>query len=172
MPATFTPQPLTAAAFAPFGAVVAARPNSTQPAPLIINSGNTERFNALAEVELSDPDDRAIISIFRGQPRQLPLQIELLEKHPLGSQCFYPLSGEPYLVLVAPGGDTPDLDGLQLFLAQPDQGVQYARNTWHHPLLALHKACDFLVVDRDGAGANCDEYFIPEADQLAIDLGR
>ena len=163
---TLQPQALTAATFAPYGAIVQAG-NQT---PIIINEGNTERFHAMAEVELAEAADKAVISIFSGQPRTMPMTIKMLERHPLGSQFFQPLSNEPYLVLVAPGAEVPDLDQLTLFLAQPNQGVQYSRNTWHHPLLALNKPCDFLVVDREGDGDNLEEFFFPGDIQVEIQL--
>jgi ureidoglycolate lyase len=81
----------------------------------------------------------------------------MMERHPLGSQAFVPLSGKPYLVVVAPAGDPPDVAALRVFLARGDQGVNYAPGVWHHPLLALDAVCDFLVVDRSGTTPNCDE---------------
>ena len=43
--------------------------------------------------------------------------------------------------------------------------MNYARGTWHHPLLALQAVRDFLVVDRGGAArdANRDEYPLTDA---------
>lgn len=160
------PETLTADAFAPFGSVVEAGIQT----PMMINGGNTERFHALARVQLGREDDEAIISIFRGQPRQLPMRIEMLERHPLGSQHFQPLGDSPYLVLVAAGDSQPRPDELRLFLAEPHQGVQYHRNTWHHPLLALDQPCDFLVVDRDGEGENCEEIWFPDEYEITLSL--
>jgi ureidoglycolate lyase len=170
MKLALTPQPLTAAAFAPFGDIIAVDERE----PIVINGGNTLRYDALARVALGLPGDFAAISLFRAMPRKLPMTISMLERHPLGSQAFHPLSGYPYLVLVAlPGnhaGNYPDPDlcyldpdpqTLQLFLASAAQGVNYARDTWHHPLLALSTTCDFLVVDRKGQGQNCIEFVFP-----------
>jgi ureidoglycolate lyase len=81
----------------------------------------------------------------------------MLERHPLGSQAFMPLNGHAYLVAVAPRGETFATGDVRVFLARGDQGVNYAAGVWHHPLLALDTVCDFLIVDRAGAGANCDE---------------
>ncbi len=152
-PRTLLAQPLTAQAFAPFGQLIEA---GGQARHYTINAGNTERYDGLAEIEL-DPPGRAIVSIFRGQPRPLPFRIELMERHPLGSQAFVPLSGRRWLLVVAPRGDAPSADRLQAFLARGDQGVNYAAGVWHHPLLALDAASDFLVIDRRGPGPNCDE---------------
>jgi ureidoglycolate lyase len=150
------PAPLTAASFAPFGDVIAV--DATRP-HFSINGGNTERYHDLAALD-PGPDGRMIVSIFRGQPRALPFSVEMMERHPLGSQAFMPLTGEPYLVVVARPGPAPGPDDLRAFLAQPGQGVNYAPGTWHHPLLALDRICDFLVVDRKGPGDNCDEVAI------------
>lgn len=145
--------PLTAAAFAPYGEVIEASPAAER---RVINGGNTERFHDLANI---DPgrNGQAIVSIFRGQPRELPFAITMMEKHPLASQAFMPLSGQPYLVAVATPGDTVSTEAIRVFLAQPHQGVNYAAGTWHHPLLALNDVCDFLVIDRSGEGDNCIE---------------
>ncbi|MNF49861.1 Ureidoglycolate lyase [compost metagenome] len=147
------PMPLEREAFAPFGEVIEA---SDAAQHFTINAGNTERYHDLANIE-PGAGGRAIVSIFRGQPRQLPFRVEMMERHPLGSQAFVPLSGRPYLVVVAPAGPAPQVGDLRVFLARGDQGVNYAPGVWHHPLLALGEVSDFLVIDRSGPGDNCDE---------------
>lgn len=147
-------EPLTHAAFAPFGELIEAG-EAVRHYP--INAGNTERYHDLARLD-AGPDGRLILSIFRAQPRSLPFRVTMLERHPLGSQAFMPLSGKPYLVVVAAPGLTPTAADLRGFLARGDQGVNYAAGTWHHPLLALDTVCDFLVLDRSGSGANCEEF--------------
>ncbi len=91
------PQPLTASAFAPFGDVIEANPATMR----LINGGTTERFHGLAAPDVVGEGARVIINIFRGQPRAFPYQITLMERHPLGSQSFSPLSGRPFLVAVS-----------------------------------------------------------------------
>ena len=150
---TIVAEPLTREAFAPFGDVIEANDAARH---FAINGGNTERYHDLATVD-AGPDGRVIVSIFRGQPRAMPFPIEMMERHPLGSQAFVPMSGRPYLVVVAPAGNAPGIEDLRVFLARGDQGVNYARGVWHHPLLALDAVSDFLVVDRAGDGHNCDE---------------
>ncbi|MHB8787670.1 MAG: ureidoglycolate lyase, partial [Thauera sp.] len=83
--------------------------------------------------------------------------VHMMERHPLASQAFIPMSGRPYLVVVAPAGEAPGAEALKVFLARGDQGVNYATGVWHHPLLALGAVCDFIVIDRSGPGHNCDE---------------
>lgn len=158
-----TAESLTADAFAPFGDVIEA---SERAEILPINYGWTTRFNALSDVAVSD--GLAILSIFRSKPLA-PLVLKIFERHPLGSQAFMPLQGRPYLVAVAPPGDF-DAGQVRVFRAAPDQGVNYARGTWHHFLLALEAESDFLVVDREGPGENLDEIELAEADWIAVRL--
>ncbi|MAZ89929.1 MAG: ureidoglycolate lyase [Cellvibrionaceae bacterium] len=146
-------QPLTAEAFAPFGDVIEIR-DEHQHYP--INNGLTERYHKLASVDAMDEGGYPIINIFRSMPIKLPFKIEMMERHPLGSQSFTMLSGQPYLVVVAKAGEL-NSDQLQVFLAQPHQGVNYHKGTWHHYCLCLNQVCDFLVIDRGGNGNNCDE---------------
>ena len=148
-------EPLTAEAFKAFGDVIEAS-NSAQ--RFTINQGFAERFHQLAHVDVTQDGGQPAISIFKAKARPLPLQLSVLEKHPFGSQAFMPLSGDAYLVVVALGGDTPDMSTLKCFSATGQQGVNYAKGTWHHPLLALNDG-DFLVVDRAGPSGevNCVE---------------
>ncbi len=144
-------QPLSRQAFAPFGEVL-----ETDGAEIrMINDGTTERFHALGTAR-TDTSGSVIINLFRGQPRSFPYTIDMMERHPLGSQAFYPLSGKPWLVVVAEDRNgTPGAP--QAFLASGKQGVNYRANAWHHPLIALDTVCDFLVIDRGGAGDNLEE---------------
>ncbi|MCC6295170.1 MAG: ureidoglycolate lyase [Pseudomonadales bacterium] len=148
MSARLAIEPLTPEAFAPFGEVIHAEA-ARKVFP--INQGSTTRFHALAKVELDG--GAAAISIARAQPQALPLAIRMLERHPLGSQAFVPLAGTRWLVVVA----TSPQDTPRVFLADRGQGVQYRRGCWHHPLIALDAGGDFLIVDRVGAGENCEE---------------
>ena len=145
---------LTKAAFAPFGNVI-----ETHGAELrIINGGSTERFHDLMEIDVSPEGGKPIVSIFRGQPFAVPVSIKMVERHPLGSQAFIPMGRFPFLLVVAQDSNgapkTP-----RAFLATGGQGVNYARNVWHHPLLSLETVCDFLVIDRSGPGDNLQEHF-------------
>ena len=153
-------EPLTAEAFKPFGDVIEASDNAQN---FTINQGFAQRFHRLAHVDVTQGGGEPAISIFRAKARPLPLQLSLLEKHPFGSQAFMPLSGDAYLVVVALGGDTPDMTTLKCFSAIAQQGVNYAKGTWHHPLLALNDG-DFLVVDRAGPSGevNCVEVMLDE----------
>ena len=150
---TLTIEPLSAAAFAPFGQVI--ETDGAQHYP--INNGMTERYHDLARIELGGVQPRPLVSIFRGQPYALPLTLKLVERHPLGSQAFYPLSANPWLVIVAEDeSGTPTR--LRAFAPAPGQGVNIAMNTWHGVLTPLEAASDFLVVDRGGEGHNLEEH--------------
>ena len=152
-PVALKVEPLSRTAFVPFGDVIE---TSTAVRRFTINDGHAERFHDLASLTAMQ-GGRLGLSIFRAQPVSLPFRVAKMERHPLGSQAFIPLSGEPYLVVVAPAGPAPALRDIRVFRANRDQGVNYAPGVWHHPLLALNRICDFAVIDRIGEGDNCDE---------------
>lgn len=160
-----TPEPLTAEAFAPYGDVIEASDRAEQ---VPINYGWTTRFRDLAGLDYADDGGRAMVSIMRSKP-MTPLVLKIFERHPIGSQAFVPLQGRPFLVAVAPPGDF-DPAAVRVFRAEAHQGVNYAKGTWHHFLLALDAESDFLVIDRDGPGDNLDEIELAEADQIRIRL--
>jgi ureidoglycolate lyase len=149
-------QPLTGAAFVGFGDVIETRGAERH----LINDGTATRFHDLAVIDVGDQGGRPLINIFRGQPFALPVAITVMERHPLGSQAFYPLQYRPFLVVVAPDEDGRPGPPLA-FRAAGDQGVNYNKNVWHHPLLALDGISDFLVIDRGGAGGNKQEFHYP-----------
>jgi ureidoglycolate lyase len=152
---------LTAEAFAQFGDVIEARDAKRC---LTINRGRAERFHDLAFIDATEGRGRPAISLVRSQPSPLPIRLTLLERHLLSSQAFIALPPAAFLVVVAPTGAVPITDRIRCFLPAPGQGVNYARGTWHHPLLALNSTADFLVVDRaapDGE-VDCEEWSIGE----------
>lgn len=152
-PTDLIPEPLTAHAFALFGDVIEASDHAEQ---RVINAGHTVRFHDLARLQLHAQDGLPCLSIFRTRPMPQPLLLSGMERHPLSSQAFHPLSGHRWLVVVAPPGPF-DQGRIRAFLAGPQQGVNFHPGTWHHFSLALEGPSDFLVVDRAGDDANCDE---------------
>ena len=144
---TIKPQPLTREAFAPFGDVIQIE-GSDQ---FEINSGYTTRVHDLIDIQLGGENARAQFSFFLGRPR--PLEIKMLEKHPLGSQAFYPIEDQRWLVVVA---SAPEPESVCAFWATGKQGVNYHSNVWHHPLLVIEPQ-QFVIIDRGGDGHNCDE---------------
>jgi ureidoglycolate lyase len=124
---------------------------------ILINEGTTERFHNLANIDVESKGGKPLINIFRGQPKPQPIDIKMMERHPLGSQAFIPLKTKPYIIVVAAISKTVGPNDLHAFRAEGNQGVNYKRNLWHHPLLTLESNHDFLVIDRGGPGENCEE---------------
>ncbi|OPY94580.1 ureidoglycolate hydrolase [Bradyrhizobium sacchari] len=157
---TLAIEPLTRDAFAPFGDVV----ETAGMTPLSINQGYAERYNGLASIDVAAEGGQVNISWFVASVRPSPIAIRLMERHPLGSQMFVPLNGADWLVVVC--SDPLISSTYRAFAAKGHQGVNYARNCWHHPLLVLEQSSSFLVVDRKGAGDNLEEYWLDETMQL------
>ena len=150
---TLRTEPLTRESFAPFGQVIETADAHHYP----INAGNCERYHDLARVELGGVHARPLISIMHSRGFALPYELNLVERHPLGSQAFYPLGKEPFLVVVAPDeSGTPGTP--RAFLTVPGQGINIAMNTWHGVLTPLGPEADFLCVDRGGDGNNLEEH--------------
>ena len=153
MTLTLTAEPLTAAAFAPFGDVLEASGDPDK----IINQGLCGRFHDRARMDFG-PDGRAGISVFRAELRTLPLTLDMVERHPEGSQAFLPLDREPFLVIVAEdSGGRPGTP--RAFVTAPGQGVNYMRNTWHGVLTPVAGNGLFAVVDRIGDTPNLEEFW-------------
>ncbi len=148
-------QPLTAETFAPFGRVIEAAPSSATS----INAGWTTRFHALAQIDVEGAPP--ILSIFRSRVR--PLVVEMLERHPFGSQAFFPLGARPWLVVCA---QTPKAEP-QAFLCRGDQGAQIGRGIWHAPLMTL-AAQDFLVADRAEPERNLEVVDMMDSFELTV----
>lgn len=147
-------EPLTPDAFAPFGDVIDTRTSEYFP----INAGRTRRYHDLAKVETLGDEARTLISIFVSQPVSLPLTLDFLERHPQGSQAFMPLHEERFVIVVAPAGESIDPSSVCAFVTDGRQGVNYHAGTWHAIQSVLEREGEFLVVDRGGAGNNCDEH--------------
>lgn len=144
-------QPLTAAAFAPYGDVL----DASGAPDKMINDGMCARHHDRAKLEFEG--GRAGVSIFNAQPRALPYDFDLVERHPDGSQCFVPMTQAPFLVIVAQDqGGTPGTP--HAFLTAPGQAVNFHRGTWHGVLTPLSAPGLFAVVDRIGPGGNLEEY--------------
>jgi ureidoglycolate lyase len=143
-------QPLTAAAFAPYGDVLDATGDFR-----LINAGMCQRHHDRARIDVGDA--KTGISIFHAQPRALPYDFDLVERHPDGSQAFVPMTEHPFLVIVAP--DDAGQPGTPLaFLTNGAQGINLLRGTWHGVLTPLHAPGLFAVVDRIGPTPNLEEY--------------
>ena len=145
-------QPLTPEAFAPYGDVLDCRGAPDR----IINQGLCGRYNDRATIDIDN--GRAGLSLFNAEPRALPLTLDMVERHPEGSQAFVPMSEHPFLVIVAP--DDNGRPGVPMaFKTAPGQAINFHKNTWHGVLTPLANPGLFAVVDRIGDGANLEEHW-------------
>ena len=148
-------KPITKEAFAPYGTLIELEGSESFP----INGGTTTRYHALAHMDVDHRGGSPILSIFRAIAWQQPITINMLERHPLGSQAFIPMGLVTNWLVVVADAPQPTAQDCRAFLVGSHQGVQYARNVWHHPLLVLSGPSDFLVADRAGPGENLEEHF-------------
>jgi ureidoglycolate lyase len=155
-------EPLTGDAFAPFGDVIEV---ASARKVFSINEGTAQRFHDLADIDCSPGGGRAIVSIFRAAPRELPFTVRMLERHPLGSQAFVPM--DPALRYLAVVAESPEATPRAFYVDQ-GRGINLRRGAWHHPLIALDRVSDFLVIDRGGEGANCDEIALAQSWVLSL----
>jgi ureidoglycolate lyase len=159
------PEPLTRVRFAQFGDVIEAEDREH----FAINQGSAERFNDLANIDTSSGDGETTISIVRGAPLPPPIVLKLVERHPLGSQIFFPLQDKDWLIVVADADDRPTPRSLRAFRASGRQGINFARNVWHHPLLVPAPAGEFLIIDRKGPGRNLEEHWFAESERPILE---
>lgn len=149
-----TAQPLTQDAFQEFGDVIEIREDAQN---FPINDGMTQRYHDLGTAIALGEEARTAISMARAQPFSLPLQVSMVERHPLGSQAFIPVQNTRLMVVVAP--DNKGTPGTPLaFIAKPGQGINYFVGTWHGVLTVLDEQADFIVVDRLGVGENLEKF--------------
>ncbi len=159
------PLPITKERFAPYGDVITA----STAVRAAMNEARFERFDDLAHIDVDDSGDgRVAISIARSRTATvLPYRFDMVERHPLGSQAFIPLTQFAFVVVVAPAGASVEAADLQAFVTNGSQGINYHRGTWHMPLIALAAGQEFLIVDRAGSASNCEECVLADAVVLA-----
>jgi len=157
------PEPLTREAFLPFGDVLETEGVS----PELINFGNTQKYADLAQITIAD-GGQGQVSIYRSQAIELPFKIQVMERHPLGSQAFYPLHERPFPIVVALPGAFPAAGDIRVFISNGRQGVNLHPGVWHHYQLTLGQDSDYLVIDRRGDGDNCQEHRLDE--EVLLDI--
>jgi len=135
--------------FSDFGDVI----SSENIKPIDINAGYAKRFDDLANINTLKDDGKTIVSIFSSLKRNFPMEIDMMEKHPLSSQAFIPMLNTTFLVFVAPQGDLPEINKIKSFVIPPKKGINYNPGIWHFPLISTEDT-DFLVIDRKGNGDN------------------
>ncbi len=143
------PIEITRKNFAAYGDLI----SSDNIKPIDINSGYAKRFDNLANIDISKDKGEAIVSIFSALKRTFPMKIDMMEKHPLGSQAFMPMKEITFLSFVAPPGETPEINKIQSFIIPPKMGINYKPGVWHFPLISIENT-NFLVIDRKGNGEN------------------
>lgn len=155
------PVPLSAERFAPYGNVIG--PGSIDRSTM--NEARFERFDDLAEIDIDNSGDGHVaVSIAHSRAATvLPYRFDRIERHPLGSQAFIPLTRFKFIVVVAEAGESVAVDRLQAFVTDGTQGINYRRGTWHMPLISLAADQDFLIVDRAGSARNCEERVLSDA---------
>ena len=158
MTITLKPEPLTSERFAPYGDVIEASMNRTE----AMNAERFQRFDDLCKVDMQD-GGRVAVSIARCRAAtSLPLRIDMVERHPLGSQAFMPLTPCSMIVVVAPPEESVDASDLRAFVTNGRQGINYHRGTWHMPLIAFDAGREFLIIDRAADTPNCDTHDLDE----------
>jgi len=144
-----TPKLITKENFIKFGDMIATK----DLIPIEINNGYAKRYDDIANLNTSKENGKTTISIFSALKRTFPMKIDMMEKHPLGSQAFIPMKETTFLAFVAPKGEKPDLEKIEAFIMPPGIGINYNPGTWHFPLISTEDM-NFLVVDRKGSGDN------------------
>ena len=158
MTITLQAELLTQERFAPYGNVIeTSRENSDA-----MNEAKFERFDDLCTIDLIN-DGEVAVSIARCRtPTSLPLRLDVVERHPLGSQAFVPLTRCKMLIVVAPPEESVDASALRAFVSNGRQGINYHRGTWHMPLIAFEAGQEYLIIDRGGEEPNCDMHTLDE----------
>ena len=145
----FKPIKITRSNFATYGDLI----SSDDIKPMDINAGYAKRFDNLANINTLEDEGKTIVSIFSSLKRNFPMKIDMMEKHPLGSQAFIPIKETTFLCFVAPQGESPEINKIQSFIIPPKTGINYKPGIWHFPLISTEDT-DFLVIDRKGNGEN------------------
>ena len=143
------PIKITKTNFSTFGDVI----SSNDIKPTDINAGYAKRFDNLANINTTKEKGETIVSIFSALKRSFPMKIDMMEKHPLGSQAFIPMKETTFLSFVAPPGEKPDINKIESFIIPPRTGINYKPGIWHFPLISTENT-NFLVIDRKGDGEN------------------
>ncbi len=158
-------EPLTKAAFAPFGDVI----EIDGAAHFGINRNTVERHHDLAAVDVGvETGGKTLISMVTcNELADLPYELPYVERHPLATQAFIPMDFTPMVVAVAPDVAAPTPSQIRAFISNGKQGINYHRNIWHMPMIFLDASQRMLVVDRGGPGNNLEEYFF---DNTVIEL--
>ena len=158
------PKPISKENFKKFGDMI----STEDIKPLEINNGFAKRYDGIAKLDTKKNNGESTICIFSALKRSFPMKIDMMEKHPLGSQAFIPMKETVFLSFVAPEGDKPDLNRVEAFIIPKGIGVNYNPGVWHFPLISTEDM-NFLVVDRKGEGDNLIIYDLKK-ENISIDF--
>jgi ureidoglycolate lyase len=151
------PVPITSERFAPYGDVI----HASQATKTTMNDARFERFNDLGAIDVGAAGGRAAVSIARCKtPATFPYRVDMVERHPHGSQAFIPLTPFSFVVVVAPAGEAVNAEDLRAFVTNGTQGVNYHKGVWHMPMIAMEAGQEFLIVDRAPREDNCEEFVL------------
>ena len=143
------PKKITRKNFQKYGDLISVKKKKS----ININDGYAKRFDNLCRINTSSKKGKTIMSIFSAKKRKFPMNIKMMEKHPLGSQAFVPMDETTFLVFVAPKGKKPNTKKIESFIVPKQTGINYKPGIWHFPLIST-KNMNFLVIDRKGIGNN------------------
>jgi len=165
MTMTLKAEPLTRERFSPYGEVIETSRDTAD----AMNAARFQRFDNLCTVDLIN-EGQVAVSIARCRtPTSLPLRLDMVERHPLGSQAFIPLSPCKMVVVVAPPAESVDVSALRAFVSNGRQGINYHRGTWHMPLISFAEGQEYLIIDRGGREPNCEEFSLDDMVLLEAD---
>lgn len=142
---TIVPQPVTAAAFAPFGEVISV--DETPLLPINLYGGK----NGVHGPVVLQVDDTPEFMYFRVGYRGG--DIRYMERHTGMTQTFIPLGGVPYVsVVAAPDAPLEDgfpaFDAIHAFLVPGDVVLNLHRGTWHEPPFPTQDGQKFLITSQ------------------------
>ena len=156
---TIALEPLTQERFGPFGDVISTGRGTAKDA----NQGTAVRFDWTSKLESTRSHANANLVVARCQPKSIPFEVKLLERHPCSTQAFLPMICVRYLVVVclAREDGSPNLESLRAFECKPGEGINYRRNVWHHPIIALDEPAEFaMLVWEDNTAEDCIEHWL------------
>ena len=161
MDAIIQAQVINKEVFAPYGELIECEGAITYKC----NQGRAIRYHDLLKnLDVTDNSGKIGLSIYKSIPSPIPFEVAVMERHPLGTQAFIPMTMDQhsrYLVAVAPAGDL-HLALIIAFIVSGQVGINYKKGVWHLPIVALDRDMDFLAIDRIGPEKNCDEVrFLP-----------
>lgn len=164
MPNAIHIEPLSKDSFNVYGDVIGGSINSDGVA---INQGTTLKFDS-ETLSLGANNSQAKAYLYRARGQHLPLMLEMLECHRLGSQTFVPINGVAFVAVVAvssPSSGLPDLSTLRAFWVDGSCAVTLRAGTWHHGLIAASDG-DFVVIERLADEIDCDLFKLTPSIEL------